>query len=197
MTVGAGGGRVIELVLFALAIAIGSEALAAPRAAELGPEAVLAEPSGGFVGRLSVKPEHGPVGTPLEVTGDGFPAEQEIELVWRTVKGRWKVTTSEYHGREYTPIAYRIGIVTSDKAGRITASFSAPEDFGFLHDIVAQQDKRLLMQTAFNLDMTVKTPTADRLAHRSPLKCKVSAGANWRGVGSCSTTTSSRASSRR
>ena len=98
MTVGAGGGRVISLVLFALATAIGSEALAAPRAAELGPEAVLAEPSGGFVGRLSVKPEHGPVGTPLEVTGDGFPAEQEIELVWRTVKGRWKVTISEYHG---------------------------------------------------------------------------------------------------
>ena len=178
MTVGAGGGRVISLVLFALATAIGSEALAAPRAAELGPEAVLAEPSGGFVGRLSVKPEHGPVGTPLEVTGDGFPAEQEIELVWRTVKGRWKVTISEYHGREYIPIAYRIGIVKSDKAGRITASFPAPEDFGFLHDIVAQQGKRLLMQTAFNLDMTVKLDT-DRGPIGTPIAIEVQ-GIGWR-----------------
>ena len=35
------------------------------------------------------------------VTGEGFPARQEFELVWRTVKGRWKVTIAEYHGREY------------------------------------------------------------------------------------------------
>jgi len=31
------------------------------------------------------------------------------------VKGRWKVTTAEYHGREFTPIAYRIATVKSDK----------------------------------------------------------------------------------
>ena len=70
MIVGAGGGRLIALVLLALATASGSEALAASRAAELGPEAMLAEPSGGFVGRLSVTPEHGPVGTPLKIIGD-------------------------------------------------------------------------------------------------------------------------------
>ena len=48
----------------------------------------MAEPSGGFVGRLEVAPEHGPVGTPLTVTGEGFPPEQEFDLVWRTVKGQ-------------------------------------------------------------------------------------------------------------
>src|SRR4051794_1438447 len=129
---------------------------AAPRAPELGPEAVLAEPAGGFVGRLDVTPAHGPAGTPLQVTGEGFPAEQEFDLVWRTVKGSWKVTIAEYHGREFTPVAYRIATVKSDKAGRIAASFLAPEDFGFLHDVVVQQGNRLLTQTAFSLDITAK-----------------------------------------
>jgi len=46
---------------------------AAPRASDLGPEAPMAEPSGGFVGQLKVTPAHGPVGTPVAVTGQGFP----------------------------------------------------------------------------------------------------------------------------
>jgi len=105
-------------------LALSTAALAAPRAADLGPQVTLAEPAGGYVGQLSVAPAHGPAGTPLKVTGEGFPAEQQLDLVWRTVKGRWKVTTAEYHGREFTPIAYRIATVKSDKAGRIAASFT-------------------------------------------------------------------------
>ena len=41
---------------------------AAKRAAELGPEVPLTEPSGGYVGQLKVAPERGPAGTPLTVT---------------------------------------------------------------------------------------------------------------------------------
>src|SRR5262249_11183977 len=115
-------------LMLALIVAF-SPALAAPRAAELGPEIVMSEPSDGFVGRLRVGPEHGPAGTPLTVAGEGFPPEQTFDLVWRTVRGRWKVTIAEYHGREFIPAAYRIATVTSDKAGRIAARFVAPEDF--------------------------------------------------------------------
>src|SRR5690348_3212909 len=131
-------------------------ALAAPRASELGPEVALTEPSNGYVGHLKVSPAHGPVGTPLTVTGENFPPEQEVELVWRTVKGSWKVTIAEYFGREFTPTAYRIAKVKSDAAGRISASFVAPEDFGFEHDVVVQQGDRLPTQTAFALDQTAK-----------------------------------------
>ncbi len=180
MIFGIGNGRLMALActLFALAVASTGSTLAAPRAAALGPEMPLAEPAGGYVGRLSVAPEHGPVGTPLTVAGEGFPAEQEFELVWRTVKGHWKVTIAEYHGREYTPVAYRIATVKSDKAGRIAASFIAPEDFGFLHDIVVQQGNRLLTQTAFKLDMTVKL-AADRGPVGTPIAIEVQ-GVGWR-----------------
>jgi hypothetical protein len=180
MTFGVGNGRLMALAcaLAAFALAATGGALAAPRAADLGPETAMAEPAGGYVGRLSVAPEHGPAGTPLQVTGDGFPAEQEFELVWRTVKGRWKVTIAEYHGREFTPVAYRIATVKSDKAGRIAARFIAPEDFGFMHDIVVQQGNRLLTQTAFKIDMTVRL-AADRGPLGAPIAIEVQ-GIGWR-----------------
>ena len=166
-------------MLIALWIAWIGTAGAAPRATELGPEVPLAEPSGGYVGKLQVTPEHGPVGTPLSVTGEGFPAEQDLTLVWRTVKGRWNVTIAEYHGREYAPAAYRVATIRSDKAGRISANFVAPEDFGFLHDVVVQQGDRLLTQAAFNLEMTAKIvgPTSGRIG--APIEIEVQ-GIGWR-----------------
>jgi hypothetical protein len=168
----------VAFSLIALLSIFGGSALAAPRAAELGPEVALTQPSGGFVGRLAVTPEHGPAGTPLQVTGTGFPPEQELELVWRTVKGHWKVTIAEYHGREYAPAAYRITTVKSDKTGRIAASFTAPEDYGFLHDIVVQQGNRLLTQTAFSIDMTVKLAAASGPVG-TPIAIEVQ-GIGWR-----------------
>src|SRR5262245_42774366 len=105
-----GSGRQIALavVLVVLSAMFSGGVFAAPRAAELGSEMPLAEAAGGFVGRLAVTPERGPAGTPLSVTGEGFAPEQNFDLVWRTVKGRWKVTIAEYHGREFNRAAYRI-----------------------------------------------------------------------------------------
>jgi hypothetical protein len=152
---------------------------AAYRPAELGQEVPLTEPAGGYVGELKVQPERGPAGTPLTVTGQGFPASQEFDLVWRTVKGRWKVTSAEYHGREYTPAAYRIATVKSDASGRISAAFAAPEDFGFLHDIVIEQRGRLLTQAAFSLEITARIVGADRGPVGTPIAIEVQ-GIGWR-----------------
>ncbi len=146
----AGIGAVFVVLLFAF----NAEAVGPPLAADLGPEVALAEPSGGYVGRLAVAPRRGPVGTPVKVTAEGLPGDQDFQLVWRTVTGRWKVEGAEYHGREYQPVAYEIATIRSDGAGSLTATFVAPEDFGFLHDIVLQQGSRLFTQAGFQIDMT-------------------------------------------
>ena len=200
MTIGAryGGLNLFACALFVSLLMFAAEALAAPRAAELGPEMPLAEPAGGFVGKLSVTPQGGPAGTHVTVSGEAFAPEQEFDLVWRTVKGRWKVTLAEYHGREFAPAGYRIATARSDKAGRIAASFIVPEDFGFLHDIVVQQGRRLLTQTAFNVEMMVKLGQ-NKGPLGSPIAIEVQ-GIGWRcsrAAGYCSTTTSSPASCRR
>ncbi|HEY1361454.1 MAG TPA: hypothetical protein VGF60_04365 [Xanthobacteraceae bacterium] len=173
-----GTARLLALATALLAVACAEGALAAPRAVELGPAAALTAPSGGYVGRLEVTPEHGPAGTLVTVSGEGFTAEQEFELVWRTVEGRWNVTEAEYLGREFTSVGYRIARVRSDRSGHISTSFVAPEDFGFLHDIVVQQGDRLLTQTAFRLDMTVRL-AADRGPLGSPIPIEVQ-GIGWR-----------------
>src|SRR5262249_60595341 len=81
-------------------------AVAAPRAAELGPEVAVAKPSGGYVGRLKVEPANGPVGTPVAVAGEGFSAGEAIQLGLDTRQGSWDVTTAENFGPEFKPGGY-------------------------------------------------------------------------------------------
>src|SRR3954452_9642652 len=73
-------------------------AMAAPLPSQLGPEVPMTRPRDGFVGRLDVAPLNGPAGTAATVTAERLPPNQEFQLVWRTVKGSWKVDGPEYHG---------------------------------------------------------------------------------------------------
>ena len=174
------GGRLAGLacVLLALSLISQPRAVAASPAAALGPEAAAGEPSGGYVGLLSVSPEHGPPGTPLAVIAEGLPAEQEFQLVWRTVNGAWKVTDAEYHGRDYNPVAYEIAKVKTDRAGRLSATLITPEDFGFMHDIMLQQGGRLFTQVGFAIDMTVEiSPKSGPVG--TPIAVEVK-GIGWR-----------------
>jgi hypothetical protein len=148
--------------------------------AALGPEVAIGEPSAGYVGRLIVAPEHGPANTPLTVTAEGLPAGEEFQLVWRTVDGAWKVTDAEYRGREYRAIAYEIAKIKTDQTGRLSAKFVVPEDFGFMHDIVLQQDGRLFTQTGFSIDMMVEiSPKSGPVG--TPITVEVK-GIGWRSL---------------
>ena len=140
--------------LFAVALQCMQPVAAAPASA-FGPEVQVGEARGGYVGTMHVAPFHGEVGTPFTVTAEDLPPNEEFQLIWRTVNGAWKVTESEYHGREYVPVAYEMAKVRSDAAGRVQATFETPEDFGFVHDIVLQQGERLLTQAGYSIDMAI------------------------------------------
>ena len=90
---------------------IAFDAHAAPPPSQLGPEVAITRPRDGYVGRLNVTPENGPAGTEVTVTADQLPPNQELALVWRTVKGNWKVDGPEYHGREFKTVGYEIAKV--------------------------------------------------------------------------------------
>ena len=154
MTIRSGRLAGLACALFALALASHQAAAAAP-ASSFGPEVKVGEARGGYVGALDVVPLHGKAGTPFTVKGEQLPPNQEFQLIWRTVNGRWKVTETEYKGREFIPADYLMGKVKSDSQGRLSASFTTPDDFGFEHDIVLQQADRLMTQVAYSVDMTV------------------------------------------
>jgi hypothetical protein len=173
-------GVLFAFSLISLAILGHVSAFAAAPASALGPEVPIAEPEDGFVGTMNVVPDSGPAGTPLTVAAEKLPPNQEFQLIWRTVKGQWKVADAEYHGRDYEPVAYQIARVRSDAGGRLTAQFVAPEDFGFGHDIVLQQPSRMFTQVGFSLDMTVKiTPESGPVG--TPITVEVK-GIGWRSL---------------
>src|SRR6185437_12183312 len=135
---------------------LGSSRAEAALSTDFVPEVATAQPANGFVGKLSVATLHAREGANVTVSGEALPANQEFDLVWRTVKGSWKAASGEYHGRDYAPVGYRIARVKTDGAGKFAASFIVPDDFGFQHDLVLQQGTKLLTQAGFNLDMTMK-----------------------------------------
>src|SRR5215831_14459450 len=99
---GFGSGRLAGLSCALASLALMSQTpAAAASAAALGPEVEVGEPSGGYVGRLDVSPTHAPAGAPVTLRAEGLPANQEFQLVWATAAGAWKVTDTEYHGREF------------------------------------------------------------------------------------------------
>ena len=107
--------RVGALVLVLMALAIGyalvsAELAVAATAAALGPQVTIGAPENGYVGLLTVSPKHAPAGAPVTLSAEGLPPGEEFQLVWSTAIGAWNVTDTEYHGREFTPVAYEIEI---------------------------------------------------------------------------------------
>ena len=155
-----------------------AQPLSAAPASAFGPEVEVGVPQGGYVGTMRLVPFRGEAGTPFTVTAEGIPANQEFQLIWRTMNGKWNVTESEYHGREYVPTAYEMARIISDDNGRLEATFETPEDFGFGHDVVLQQGDRLLTQAGYSIDMTVDIfPKSGPLG--TPITVEVS-GIGWR-----------------
>jgi len=142
----------------------GAPAKASPLAPAASPAATpaaaapSASPEASYLGTLALEPNHGPIGTQVEVHGAGFGAGVQLDVVWQGFEGAWKLDPADpanYKGREYTEKLVALGSVATDGSGAFTTTFAVPEGFGFAHDVRVLQDGVVRNQAPFKVDMAV------------------------------------------
>jgi hypothetical protein len=132
---------------------------------------------------LKIEPVKGYVGDPFTLTGEGFPAGATVEVFWSTVEPGYitNVLTDnlEYHERKYDEKRVVLGRAPADAQGRINAKFTAPEDFGEVHDIFAVVEGRDSARGGFRILRSARIgPNAGPVG--TPITVTVT-GIGWRG----------------
>jgi hypothetical protein len=93
---------------------------------------------------LTTKPDVAVAGTKFTVSGKGLAASKPVSIVWGTSNVTWSVDARpdsvDYLGRSATKTNVVLGTATTDANGSFTSTFTAPKDFGGLHDIYAVVD---------------------------------------------------------
>lgn len=124
-----------------------------------------------FVGRLSVEPTHGPVGTPMILSGKELPAHTRLTLVWETYDADWSIEQRDgvdwekFYGVELWDRVETLGEVETDGDGCFQTTLTVPEDYGGMHDIYAVDPAgRRLNKLGFRVDVSAElTPEAGPL----------------------------------
>lgn len=122
-------------------------------------------------GVLAISPEKGIAGTPFTVTASQLTPGQTVDVQWTTWDGSYSATvapeTLAYNQRTFTEKRVSLGQLTADAQGRATGSYTAPQDYGQLHEVHAVVDGQdvarggfqvLLDATAFPSDGPIGTP---------------------------------------
>jgi hypothetical protein len=108
-----------------------------------GPPAGQATPAASM-GVLTSNPDIGVSGTSFTISGSGLPAGKDVSLTWSTANVTWLVDprpdTVDYLGRQTTKFPIVLGHATTDANGAFKVAFTAPKDWGGIHDIYAVVD---------------------------------------------------------
>jgi hypothetical protein len=96
------------------------------------------------MGTLTTKPDVAVAGTKVTISGNGLPANKDVTLTWSTANVTWIVDARpdsvDYLGRQASKLAVVLGVAKTDANGAFTMTFTAPRDFGGIHDIYAVVD---------------------------------------------------------
>ena len=108
---------------------------------------------------LKTSPERGPGGTKFTITGEGLKPSTRLDFVWNATNGVYKTELNnnrmEFFERLFTLERTPLGQVTTDAQGKVSASFTAPVDFGGVHDIYALIDGKESAKAGFLIEKTV------------------------------------------
>ena len=132
---------------------------------------------------LKVEPVKGYTGDSFTVTGDGLAPGKKVDFFWSTADGAYvtKVMPDnvEYHERKYEEKRVSLGSTSVDAQGRVNVVFTAPEDFGEVHDLYAVVDGQDVARGGFRiLRSATMTPTEGPVG--TPITVTVK-GLSWRG----------------
>lgn len=119
------------------------------------------------------------VGASVRARAVGLPPGATVDLAWATVTGGW-VVEDAYHfkGKKYADTSTTLGRFPVDTNGTLDASFTIPEDYGGVHDIVASIDGKAVAQNGLNLTQTFEmTPSSGPIG--TPIELTVH-GLGWR-----------------
>jgi len=117
-----------------------------------------------YVGEVNLTPSRGEAGTAVTIRGAGFDSGSQLAIVWNTVSGSWKLegtANEEFKGRAFDLVRRPMTSAAVGGDGTFSASFEAPVDFGFSHDVTVERGDVLLNKAAFRLEPRVSiTPTS-------------------------------------
>ena len=76
------------------------------------------------------------------------PRTPEFDIVWQGFQGSWKVNNDgTFHGRNFNDKLETVATVQTDAAGQLETTFTVPEGFGFIHDVLVMKGWRCPKQS--------------------------------------------------
>jgi hypothetical protein len=134
-----------------------------------------------YVGQFSVTPSAGVAGTTVKAAGNGFDPNSELKIVWQAFSGSWNVSRDDgtFHGRQFQDDLQPVATVRADAAGRFETTFTIPDGFGFIHDVlVINKDGVTQNKAGFEVKMQASiSPSSGPVGTPIAIELK---GVGWR-----------------
>jgi hypothetical protein len=119
------------------------------------------------------------VGSKGRATASGLAPGSNVDLIWGTVNGGWVVEGYyQFKGKKYTQSSTSLGQFPIDSSGKLDASFTVPEDYGGVHEIIAQINGKPVAQNGINVTQSFEMSPKSGPAG-TPVEIRVK-GLGWR-----------------
>ena len=101
---------------------------------------------------VKLQPAKAKVGNEVQATAAGLTPGSAVELIWETVTGGGGIEGYyQFKGKQYKEASQSLGKGTVGSDGRLLMKFTAPEDYGGIHNVIVSADGQKLAQGAFDL----------------------------------------------